>query len=47
MTRNTKYAETEWNDLLFHVDVEVIYVEDIIKEYKILKVYDDVKILDE
>ncbi len=41
-TRNTKFPNQEWQNLLYHVDVEVVKIQDVIKEYKILKVHDDV-----
>jgi len=47
MSKKAKFPNTEWNDLLYHVDVEVSYVEDIIKEYKILKVYEEVSELED
>jgi hypothetical protein len=40
-TRHSKYPNTEWQDLLRRVDVEVIKIQDIIKEYKILQLYDE------
>jgi hypothetical protein len=41
-TRNIKFPNEEWQNLLYHVDVEVVKIQDVVKEYKILHVYDDV-----
>ena len=46
-SRHSKFPTTEWQDLLRHVDVEVIKLQDVIKEYKILKLYDDVDIFED
>jgi hypothetical protein len=40
--RNPQFPNEEWQNLLYHVDVQVMKVQDAIKEYKILQVYDDV-----
>lgn len=42
MTNHPDYPEIEWQDLLYTVDVEALYVQDKLKGYRILKVYDDV-----
>lgn len=42
MSNHPSYPEAEWQDLLYTVDVEALYVQDKLKGYRILKVYDDV-----
>ena len=46
-TRHQKYPHTEWQDLLRHIDIEVVKVQDTIKEYRILKLYDDADIFED
>ena len=46
-TRNEKFPHEEWQNLLYHVDVQVMKIQDTIKEYKILQIYDDVDIFEE
>ncbi len=40
-THNNKFPNKNWQDLGYIVDVEVSYIEDTPKEYKILKIYED------
>jgi hypothetical protein len=47
VVRNEKYPNVEWQDLLFYVDVKVMKVQDVIREYLVLKVYDDVSTLED
>lgn len=46
-TRHQKHPNTEWQDLLRRVDIEVVKVQDTIKEYRILKLYDDADVFDD
>ena len=39
---HSSHPNTEWQDLLRRVDIEVIKIQDKIIEYRILKLYDDV-----
>lgn len=41
-SNNTNYPENPWQDLLYTVDIEAIYVQDKLRGYKITKVYEDV-----
>lgn len=45
--RHPNYQDTEWQNLLYIVDVKALYVNDKLKGYEILKVYDDVLPLDD
>lgn len=38
-THNPKFPNKNWQDLAYNVDVMVLYIEDIVKEYKVTKVY--------
>jgi hypothetical protein len=40
-THNRKFPMKNWQDLGYIVDVEVMYIQDIPRKYKILKLYND------
>ncbi|QED23920.1 hypothetical protein [Candidatus Deianiraea vastatrix] len=45
--RHNKFPNTEWQDLLRRVDLEVVKIQDVIKEYRITKLYDDADIFED
>jgi hypothetical protein len=40
-SRNKKFPEKNWQDLIYVVDVEISYIQDCPKAYKILKLYEN------
>ena len=46
-TRHANYPKIEWQDLIYRVDVKAIYINDKLKGYEVLKVYDGVLPLNE
>ena len=46
-TKHKDYPNKEWQDLIYHVDVETIFVNEKLQEYKITKVHEEVSAYDD